>query len=166
MTNLILYVGESPKPEDVLNYIQHLYGQNIKMIPNEGNRIYHEPINQGEGVQQRDIEFGPRETEILNLMPQLKKLEQSDSELQELMNKSEGKQTDEYKTQLILRAERTLDACFEKGLKNKVTNLLNDLDQYRSLCRDFRPLARQRLKQQIALEESIEQIVKENNLNV
>lgn len=165
-TNLILYVGESPKPDDVLSYVQSLYGSNIKKIANESNRIYHEPVNQGEGVQHLNIRFVPRQAEVLHLMPELKPLEQSDRELEELLSKTRGKQTDEYKIELILRAERVLEACFNSGLKHKVHNLLNDLDSYRSLCRDFRPLARQRLKQQLALESSIEQIVTENNLNV
>lgn len=166
VTNLILYIGESPKPQDVGTYIHDLYGANIKVVQNEDNRIHHPVINQGEGLQTLDIQFVKREEEPLNLMPALKPLEKSDQELKELLEKNQGKLTDDYKRQLIDRAERVLNTCFEKKIENRVPLLLRELDAYRQMCRDFKPKARQRISHQVALEDVLNQIVQENNLNM
>ena len=164
-SSLVFFVGESPKPTEVETFVKHLYGENTKAVSNPENRIINVPSQQIP-PEIPDIRFEQRQEFEKLVFPDLPKLERSDNELQELVEGNKDKLSEKYKVQLILRAEAVLNACFEKKIQLRVPVLIHELDTYRSLCRDFRPKARQRIKQQVELEKIVNQVVEENKLDL
>jgi hypothetical protein len=163
--SLILFVGESPKPDEVKHFVHHLYGENIKIVENKDNHVKNGPSQQIPPEIQ-NIQFERRKEPEKLVFPDLPKLERSDAELEELLTENKDKLTEQYANQLILRAERVLTTAFEKKINSRVQILIQELDEYRQLRRTFAPKQRQRVKQQALLEKLINKTVEENDLKL